>query len=153
MSADEAFIRDNADIISPIPGEAPSELNDSITSVVDGDAEPAVMDLGSKCAAVLDDLRGGGGADFFKDIRRAAPRCLRIMKRGIASATLVPMNCWKLSTYSSRDGKRLAYRGYRNPFWYPSRPVRVRCSCWYQRRRRRRCRHYGKLRKPAAGES
>jgi len=96
MSADEAFIRDKADIISLIPGEVPSELNDSTISVVDGDAEPPVMDLGSKFAAVLDDLRGGGGAVFFKDTRRAAPRCLRTMKRGIASARLVPMNCWSV---------------------------------------------------------
>jgi len=49
--------------------------------VVDGDAEPAVMDLGSKLPAVLDDLRGGGGAEsfIFINIRRPAPRCLRIM--------------------------------------------------------------------------
>jgi hypothetical protein len=111
MSADEAFIRDNADIISLIPGEAPSELNDSTTSVVDGDAEPPVMDLGSKFAAVLDDLRGGAGAEFFKDTRRAAPRCLRIMKRGIASARLVPMNCWKLSTnFEVETEEKPAYR-------------------------------------------
>ena len=109
MSADEAFIRDNADIISLIPGE--SELNESTTSVVDGEAEPPVMDLGSKFAAVLDDLRGGGGAEFFRDTRRAAPRCLRTMKRGIASARLVPMNCWKLSTYFEVEIERKpAYR-------------------------------------------
>jgi hypothetical protein len=95
MSADEAFIRDNADIISPTPGEVPSELNASTTSVVDAGAEPDVMVFGSKFEAVLDDLRGGGGAEFFKDNRRAALRCLRIMKRGIASARLVPMNYWK----------------------------------------------------------
>jgi len=95
ISADEAFIRDNADIISPTPGEVPSELNASTAPVVDPGAEPDVMDFGSKFAVVLDDLRGGGDAEFFKDDRRTVLSCLRTMKRGIASARLVPMNCWK----------------------------------------------------------
>jgi hypothetical protein len=109
MSADEAFIRDNADIISLIPGEAPS-LNDSTTSVVDGDAEPPVMDLGSNFAAVLDDLRGGGGAEFFKK-KRYSKSCAALFtdhEEGNRECQTRPDERWKLSTdLELRRKKRL----------------------------------------------
>ena len=41
------------------------------------------------------DLRGGGVCEFFSEVRSIffPHRCLRSMKRGMASARLVPMNC------------------------------------------------------------
>ena len=46
------------------------------------------------------DLRGGGGVcDFFNENWRVffPIRCLFNMKRGMASARLVPMNCSRIS--------------------------------------------------------
>ena len=83
---------------SPIPGDEDSEDSEVVPAgpcfEVDENAEVVVV-LRSEVSVVLD-LRGGGGiCEFFNETLRVfiPTRCLFNMKRGMASARLVPMNC------------------------------------------------------------
>jgi len=94
MSAVEAFIRDRADIISPIPGEALSDSDDESAGVSAFDES---VDSGNDdplgVANAWSTRRRGGGADRPLSATRSTERCFFSTSSGIARARLVPMNC------------------------------------------------------------